>query len=70
MASSTLRRCWPSEAAERAESDNISYFAFTATPRPRHSSCSAACPTGSADGQAAAVPCLHDAAGDRGGLHP
>ena len=55
------------EMAARAESKNLSFFAFTATPKAKtlelfgHKGI---------DGTAAAVPPVLDAAGHRGGLHP
>ena len=55
------------EMAARAESKNLSFFAFTATPKAKtlelfgHKGI---------DGTAASVPPVLDAAGHRGGLHP
>ena len=57
------------EATERASSTNISYFAFTATPKAKTLELFGRTPAGT-DRAAGAVPRLHDAPGDRGGLHP
>ena len=49
---------------------NASYFAFTATPRTRRWRSSASRTRGGRQGQAPALPQLHDEAGDPGRLHP
>ena len=56
-----------SEMTERAESENISYFAFTATPKNKTLELFG---RKGPDGKPRRVPPLLDAAGDRGGLHP
>ena len=55
------------EMTERAESENISYFAFTATPKNKTLELFG---RKGPDGKPRRVPPVLDEAGDRGGLHP
>ena len=54
-------------ARDRGKQKNLSFFAFTATPKPKTLETFGQV---GADGQQAAVPHLLDAPGDRGGVHP